>query len=182
MEVLNHTNKIWTISNFLTSRECDDMIIFSEQKGYVETDVGLTSGSKMMKNVRDNYRLIYDDPKLAADLGVKFLLNENLIVDGLSPLYLNERLRFYRYEPSQRFKRHIDGRFRKNEKEESRVTFMIYLNDDYLGGETKFNNVLIKPEKGMALCFIHEQKHESLPIIEGTKYVLRSDIMYNRIR
>ena len=178
MEVIQQTNKIWTIPDFLTSRECDDLILFSEQKGYSEADVGLTSGAKMMKNVRDNYRLIYDDQKLAQDLGSKLIGNDNFIIDGLIPQYLSERFRFYRYEPGQRFKRHIDGRFKKNEEEESRVTFMIYLNDDYSGGETKFDEVVIKPTKGMALCFIHEQKRESIAIADGVKYVLRSDVMY----
>jgi len=55
---------------------------------------------------------------------------------------------------------------------------MVYLNDDFSGGETKFDDVLIKPRSGMALMFIHELKHESLPIMVGTKYVLRSDVFY----
>lgn len=173
------TDTIWTIDNFISDRACDDLILFSEQKGYSEAEVGLKSGSKMMKNIRDNYRLIYDDIKLSNDLWAIASATYPFIVDGMSPLGLNERFRFYRYEAGQRFKKHIDGRYKRNDHEESRITFMIYLNDNYSGGETRFNNVLIKPHKGMALFFIHEQKHESIPITEGVKYVLRSDIMYN---
>ncbi|WP_299677527.1 2OG-Fe(II) oxygenase [uncultured Dokdonia sp.] len=173
------TDKIWTIDNFLSDRECDDLIIFSEQKGYSEADVGLKSGAKMMKNVRDNYRLIYEDHKLSQDLWAIAEAINSFVVDEMSPLGLNERFRFYRYDSGQRFKRHIDGRFKPNEHEESRITFMIYLNDDYMGGETRFNDAVIQPHKGMALFFIHEQKHESTPIIDGVKYVLRSDVMYN---
>lgn len=172
------TDTIWTIDHFISDRECDDLILFSEQKGYSEADVGLKSGAKMMKNVRDNYRLIYEDLKLSDDLWKIASAIHPFIVDGMSPLGLNKRFRFYRYDSGQRFKRHIDGRFKPNDTEESRITFMIYLNDDYTGGETRFNNVVIQPKKGMALFFIHEQKHESTPIIEGIKYVLRSDIMY----
>jgi len=65
-----------------------------------------------------------------------------------------------------------------NNGHESRLTFMVYLNDDYSGGDTLFNHVFIRPEQGMALLFIHEQKHESTPITAGTKYVLRSDVLY----
>lgn len=42
---------------------------------------------------------------------------------------------------------------------------MIYLNEDYEGGETKFDKVTIKPKTGTDLCFIHEQKHEGCPIL-----------------
>ncbi|MFC4633429.1 prolyl hydroxylase family protein [Dokdonia ponticola] len=172
------TDTIWTIDQFLSDRECDDLILFSEQKGYSEADVGLKTGAKMMKNVRDNYRLIHEDIKLSADLWKIAIGTHPFIVDGISPLGLNERFRFYRYEAGQRFKRHIDGRFKRNDTEESRITFMIYLNDNYIGGETRFNDVTIQPRKGRALFFIHEQKHESRPITDGVKYVLRSDVMY----
>jgi len=57
---------------------------------------------------------------------------------------------------------------------------MIYLNDDFEGGETKFDNVTIEPKTGTALCFIHEQKHEGCPVVEGLKYVLRTDVMYRK--
>jgi predicted 2-oxoglutarate/Fe(II)-dependent dioxygenase YbiX len=173
------TDTVWTIDQFLSDRACDDLILFSEQKGYSEADVGLKTGAKMIKNVRDNYRLIHEDKKLSADLWKIASDTFPFIVDGMSPLGLNERFRFYRYEAGQRFKRHIDGRYKRNEIEESRITFMVYLNDEYTGGETRFKDVLIQPRKGMALFFIHEQKHESIPITEGVKYVLRSDVMYN---
>ena len=58
---------------------------------------------------------------------------------------------------------------------------MIYLNDDFTGGETTFDDVSIQPKTGTALCFIHEQKHEGTPVIEGTKYVIRTDVMYRKV-
>lgn len=39
-------------------------------------------------------------------------------------------------------------------KKKSFYTFMIYLNDDFEGGETEFENLLtVTPEKGTALIF-----------------------------
>ena len=58
---------------------------------------------------------------------------------------------------------------------------MIYLNDNFEGGATSFDDTIIKPKKGAALCFIHEQKHEGSPVITGIKYVLRSDVMYRKL-
>jgi hypothetical protein len=33
----------------------------------------------------------------------------------------------------------------------------------------------------MALIFRHECLHEGRPVLDGTKYVLRTDVMYDRI-
>jgi len=178
MEVIYHSERIWTIENFLSPPACNNLILFSEQKGYDEATVSLTSGAKMMKGVRNNYRLIHADSQLAEEYWTNLKQFCPDHINGCEAAGLNEQFRFYKYEPEQRFKRHIDGRFKRNEFEESRITFMIYLNDDYSGGETKFDDVTIKPKTGMALCFIHEQKHEGVPVQEGQKYVLRSDVMY----
>jgi len=180
MNLIKQTSKIWLIENFLSQKECDDLILFSEQKGYEEATVSLKSGAKMMKGIRNNFRLIYEDQKLA-DKYWSFLKDYcPTKIENCESVGLNEQFRFYKYESNQRFKRHIDGRFVRNEKEESRITFMIYLNDDFLGGETAFDDVVIMPKTGAALCFIHEQKHEGCPVTAGTKYVLRSDVMYRR--
>ena len=61
---------------------------------------------------------------------------------------------------------------------------MVYLNDGFCGGETKFYGdehelrVSVHPKCGMALVFIHLQLHEGAPVVEGRKYVLRTDVMY----
>lgn len=172
--------KIWIIEEFLSEKECDDLIFFSETKGFDEAEVSLSSGSKMMKGVRNNYRLIYEDKGLAQKLWDKLAPFCPAQLDDWQAFELNERFRFYRYESGQRFKRHIDGRFKRNAQEESRITFMVYLNDDFLGGETKFDDISIRPKTGTALCFIHEQKHEGMPILNQAKYVLRSDVMYKK--
>jgi len=173
-----YTDLIWTIDEFLSREECDDLILFSEQKGYEEAKVSLSSGAKMMKGIRNNYRLIYSDSVLANKYWSALKQYCPTEIENQEAIGLNEQFRFYKYESNQRFKRHVDGRFKKSEAEESRITFMVYLNDDYEGGETKFDNVTIKPKTGTALCFIHEQKHEGSPVPKGTKYVIRTDVMY----
>lgn len=49
----------------MTSTKCNNLILFSEQKGYEEATVSLTSGAKMMKNIKNNYRLIHFDVALS---------------------------------------------------------------------------------------------------------------------
>ncbi len=181
MKAIHHTDQIWTIPDFLSKQECDNLILFSEMRGYDEATVSLKSGAKMMKGVRNNYRLIFNDQSLADKYWERLHPLVPSMIDGWRSKGLNERFRFYRYEPQQRFKRHIDGRVKLGETEESRITFLIYLNEDYEGGETAFNEVTIQPKTGTALCFIHELKHEGKPILSGVKYVLRSDIMYKTV-
>jgi len=180
MNPLQLTDKIWTIENYLSPQHCHELIDFSEAQGYQEATVSLPEGVKMMKGLRDNYRVIFEDYKLAHNLYETLQPSLPIIEETLAPTGLNATFRFYRYRKDQRFKRHIDGRVIA-QGQESRLTFMVYLNDNYEGGETKFNDALIHPKTGMALLFIHEQKHESLPILSGQKYVLRSDVFYSAI-
>lgn len=178
---------IWTLSGFIPKHRCDELILFSEHQGYREADVGFREGAKMAKTIRDNYRVNFQDENLAREFWhmcephlLHLLSGKNLNDTNLRDTKaagLNPNFRFYRYDEKQRFKRHIDGPTTLGEMK-SRLTFMIYLNDEYEGGETKFDDVTIHPQTGMALLFVHEQKHESLPILRGTKYVLRSDIFY----
>jgi len=60
----------------------------------------------------------------------------------------------------------------------SMLTFLLYLNDGYEGGDTQFRWETVKPESGMLLVFPHNQSHQGAEIAAGTKYVLRSDVMY----
>jgi hypothetical protein len=75
--------------------------------------------------------------------------------------------------------------------EESHLTFMIYLNDQVTGGETRFHEDLprafhlrpylsVKPKEGMALVFAHRIWHEGAVVESGQKHVLRTDVMYGR--
>jgi predicted 2-oxoglutarate/Fe(II)-dependent dioxygenase YbiX len=180
MEIQQFTEKIWTIENFLTIQECKNLIDLSENIGYQEAEVSLPEGAKMMKGIRNNERLIYQNLELAEHYWQKIQPYVPSQIDDNEAIGLNEQFRFYKYQPNQRFKRHIDGRFKRNDREESRITFMIYLNEDFEGGATIFDEISIQPKTGMALCFIHEQKHEGSPVISGIKYVLRSDVMYRK--
>lgn len=61
------------------------------------------------------------------------LCSEGALYDSL-----NERFRFLKYDASQFFKEHCDGRYPKNDLCVSMVTIHLYLNDVEEGGETIF--------------------------------------------
>jgi len=169
---------IYVIENFFTEEECDRYVAESEKCGYSTATVNMEKGERVIDDVRNNKRILYTDKELADKVWKK--------LDGLGPqkigncvaIGLNELFRFYKYEPGQLFKKHIDESFIRSEFEASYFTFMIYLNDGYVGGETKFETTNIKGKKGMALVFLHSLAHEGAEVESGIKYVLRTDIMY----
>jgi hypothetical protein len=72
---------------------------------------------------------------------------------------LNELFRFYRYQRGHQFKGHFDESYIRNAMEASYFTFMMYLNDNYEGGETTFRGLKIVPRQGTALIFLHNLYH-----------------------
>ena len=97
---------------------------------------------------------------------------------GREVVGFDDRFRFYRYDIGQQFDWHYDGPFTRPNGERSRLTFMIYLNDDFEGGQTSFKNCTIVPKTGLALLFIPQIRHKGEPVTKGRKYVLRTDVMY----
>jgi prolyl 4-hydroxylase len=100
---------------------------------------------------------------------------------GARVVGLNERFRFYRYEVGQYFRWHRDGAFTRSALERSQLTLMFYLNDDFEGGATEFDDgLVVRPRRGSALFFAHPVRHQGAPVTCGRKYVLRTDVMYRR--
>jgi prolyl 4-hydroxylase len=176
--------KVWTIADFLSAGECALFISASEEAGYADAPITTTRGFVMRPDVRNNTRVIWDDRPLAAKLWARLapLVADPLGHGKLKPIGLNERFRFYRYEPGQRFAPHFDGSYRRANGEESYVTLLLYLNSGCEGGQTRIegpdDTLEIQPETGLALLFQHRLLHEGAPVTSGVKYVLRTDIMF----
>ena len=138
------------------------------------------------EGIRNNTRVMVDDFEAAAALAerVRPLVPETLHEGIWSFAGVNERLRFYKYEPGQRFNLHLDGCFARSPSETSFLTFMIYLNTPEQGGDTNFPtlDICIPAREGNALFFQHPLPHEGSEVHAGLKYVLRSDVMYRSQR
>ncbi|MGN6397604.1 MAG: prolyl hydroxylase family protein [Mucilaginibacter sp.] len=169
---------IFTIENFWTIQKCEHFITKSEDIGYRPATVKTERGQRLVPSVRNNNRVIYKDDMLAGEIWKSLEPFATQQIGYSKAVGLNELFRFYRYEPGQEFKRHRDQSYIRDNGEASYYTFMIYLNDDYDGGETTFNDLIIKPQTGLALIFFHNLEHEGSPVKSGAKYVLRTDIMF----
>ena len=179
MEASRIDSDIFCIKDFMSAEECKKWIAFSEDHGYEWATVNMGFRQQVVnKSIRNNKRVIYDSQELARDLWQKikpYVVRETPYALACG---LNERFRFYKYKQGQEFRPHRDGSFVRNSKERSAYTLLIYLNENMEGGATEFPKHLIHPITGTAIIFKHEIRHAGLPIIKGTKYVLRTDIMY----
>ena len=184
-EVLDQ-DKVIVIHGFLSGEECAALIERSEGLRYEPGTVA----DVVIEEVRNNERVIVDDVSLATDFFRRAEPSLPAVIDGQGLVGFNERWRFYRYGAGQTFKPHRDGSFMRIKSwEESQMTFMIYLNDGMVGGETRFFSDMeqafrqrpylsVQPKRGMALAFIHSIWHEGAMVQSGLKYVLRTDVMY----
>lgn len=173
---------VFTVAGVLSPSECEQAIARIDALGPTAAPITTPRGFVMRPDIRNNTRAMFDDLALAADL---FRRVRDLLPDPLCarrPVGVNERFRCYRYDPGQRFAPHFDGAFARDPDEASRLTFMVYLNDDFAGGHTVFHDLGldVAPRRGLALLFQHRLLHEGCVLERGTKYVLRTDVMYRR--
>jgi len=171
--------EIFLIEDFLSKNMCDYFIEKGEQVSFEEAKVSIDGRQVKIKGIRNNQRIMFKDQLLADKIWKLIAPHVVLNFGKYTAIGVNEMFRIYKYEEGQRFKMHRDGSYKRNEKECSFFSFLIYLNDDFEGGETYFEEgIPIDPKLGEALLFHHPLRHEGKPIISGTKYVLRTDIMY----
>lgn len=172
---------VYILPDVLTPEECRGLIDFSEAQGYDAAPITTLSGFVMRPDIRNNTRVIVDDPDRAEALWVRLRDEVPAFFGGRQAIGLNERFRFYRYDPGERFAPHRDGAFLRQNGEMSLLTLLLYLNEGFVGGETVVVGRPITPKQGMALVFDHKLLHEGAAVTEGRKYVLRSDVMFGRV-
>ena len=160
------------------------MIARIEGLGPAKAPINSGGGFEMRPDIRNNSRVMFDDVELARSMfeRIRTHLPDSMYFEQLTPSGVNERFRGYRYQSGERFSAHYDGSFRRSADEESTLTFMVYLNEDFEGGGTKFfdHDVEVVPKAGLAVLFQHALHHEGSSVLSGTKYVLRTDVMYRK--
>ncbi|OAR03377.1 hypothetical protein LLEC1_06923 [Akanthomyces lecanii] len=132
------------------------------------------------------------------------------VIDGKKSRGLNRRFRVYRYVPGAEYRSHIDGAWPPSgisaddkyiyddsppgQKQSSLFTFLLYLNDEFEGGETMFflpspregtlNAYPVRPVMGGVALFPHGETkgallHEGTSVTKGAKYIIRTDVEYD---
>jgi hypothetical protein len=169
-------DKIFTIKDFLSEKDCLQFIDLIKNK---KTVVSFTNTGYF-----DNDKFV--DMKLTDlfFLKLKNLLGD-LTVEKLQIVRANSLIMTGKFNENQEFSLHTDTGlyFNRTDKEKSRFTLLIYLNDNFDGGETiffddDFNELLrVVPTKGSALLFDIEMWHKGNKITKGIKYWIGCEIV-----
>ena len=180
---------IFTVDEVFSQDECLSLIARAEAIGFDAASVRTSNGPQMMPKIRNNDRVVLADTELAAEMW-KRIKDYLPLIGGYRPCGVDSQLRFYRYFPGQQFKRHKDGSATNELGQTSKLSYLVYLNDDCEGGSTTFLDYrdvqgkrekfefVVRPKTGSALLFPHERWHEGTPVLSGSKYVLRTDVFY----
>ena len=175
-------NDIFLIEDFLPEEECLQFIEHAESIGFSVADIDTGESKEVISYIRNNERVDLESNKLAEDLwsrlsGIRLPVFDHMKAIGLSPFF-----RFYKYLPGHKFNMHKDGQQQVGDNT-TYYTFMVYLNEGCEGGNTIFrlNDVSIRPKAGSLLIFEHRLWHKGEEVTSGSKYVLRTDVMYENI-
>lgn len=174
------------IEGLLARAECREFIERAESQGYLEMSGDYPA------TYRDNDRIVLDDQALADKLFRRFraVLPQRVQRGGAEWHLqgLNSRFRGCRYRQGQSFTRHRDGAHSQGPRSRSFLTLMLYLNDhhQFEGGHTRFYLdrfseqcvESVAPVAGTGIVFDHAYWHDGQAVTAGTKYVLRTDVMY----
>ena len=155
------------LDDVLTAEQCDELVSRIDTMGPEIATINTSQGVQVRTDVRNNERVIFDDVDLARQLFIAAREHLPEVMRNRTIAGANERFRCYRYKKGMRFAPHSDGSFERNENEKSFYTFLVYLNEGFVGGETNLYTepeLSIAPRRGRGLLFQHPIVHEGAEV------------------
>jgi predicted 2-oxoglutarate/Fe(II)-dependent dioxygenase YbiX len=118
-------------------------------------------GNEYMKHLHNKMN------DLLVDAGTSYCLRQ-----GINEHFWQEGYNMLKYSSGEEYKVHYDGATETGRH----VSAILYLNDEYEGGEIEFPafKIKIKPQAGMLIMFPSNfaYRHVAHPVISGTKYAM----------
>jgi len=182
--------ELYELRNILTPEECDTLIELAKAKGMEDSSVlayGKEKDTETDTDYRKSKQTWFEDN---ASPVIQKIADYCEQITGL-PKANQEMIQVAHYETGGKFNAHYDAcvyedktycdKINRNAGQR-KTTLLIYLNDDYTGGETEFTNLnlKIKPEKGKGILFYdtdenqtiyEESKHMGNAVISGEKWI-----------
>ena len=202
-----HVPGLGLASNVLSPSECRAIIAAGESVNFLP-DSPLRQDGELSVLAHNFYWIV--DQAFHDRLWARMSPFVPKAVDGRLARGLNRRFRVYRYVPGAEYRCHIDGAWPPSgikaddsyvyddsppeRKQSSLFTFLMYLNDEFEGGETTFflpaqregtlNAYPVRPVMGGVAMFPHGDArgallHEGTGVRKGAKYVIRTDVEYD---
>jgi hypothetical protein len=197
------------IKDVLSPEECKAIIAATESIGFLPDAPIRDDGSEASILAHNVYWVV--DQAFHDRLWTRVCPHLPAEISGKRARGINRRFRVYRYVPGAEYRCHIDGAWPpsgvhpvtkayqydaspNDARQSSLFTFLIYLNDEFEGGETTFfipsvregviNAYPVKPIIGGVAVFPHGETrgallHEGTGVRMGAKYVIRTDVEYD---
>jgi hypothetical protein len=181
MNITRHTKYIWEVENLITEEECDEFNNLFDNLGLEPVE-----GFRNLVRKNDSYSFEDQTAQEVDNLAWSFVLRAHkLFLEKNQWIFFNwdkEELTgdtawkgkniIRSYNADDFYDWHTDH----NKTNLSELSYIIYLNDDFEGGETCFKNddLSVQPKKCSALCFPvdHYHIHRSNKIISGNKRII----------
>lgn len=175
-QALSESPEVTLFPRLLSPGECDYLrrvaeplyapsTIFNAQRQLVQDPIRTSDGSTIHWSM--------EDPAVHA-------INRRLAAASGTPADHGEALQILRYRPGQLYRNHYD--FVGTPDNQRPKTALVYLNEDYRGGETLFvkTELKVRGRTGDAIVFRNAgadrrpdpmSEHAGLPVTQGTKYL-----------
>ena len=148
-EVLSKEPLIILIDKFLDKSDCEKVLSFQMQ-----LEKSSTANSKSKDYRKSLVTLVNEDEDVIKKIKKKIAKSFGLGANGM------ERLQLQKYPKGGYYKEHFDAKsedhFQKDKSfSQRKYSMIIYLNDDFIGGETVFpkKDISVKPLQGRLLLF-----------------------------
>jgi hypothetical protein len=207
-----HIPSAFVLTDVLSTAECARIVRAAESVGYLPDRPISASAASKASVLAHNLVWLVDSmtDKIIFDRVRKHL---PAALDGHELRGINRRWRLYRYsEPGQAYRCHIDGGWTGSGTSRdafpdageylpdaygdrsSRLTFLIYLNEGFEGGETTYflpapgreatlEARRVAPRAGNVMVFPHSCTrgnllHEGSSVTRGVKYIARTEVLF----
>lgn len=161
-------NQMYTCENFISANLCKWLINFHEMH---YKNFGIPAENDRIEYldlISSCYHLQQEDAINDSD-PIKYLLKN---INSFTATFSNETFinfsQLVRYPIKTKYDKHIDHSF-------SSWTSILYLNEDFEGGQTVVGDNIIFPKTGKFLIFRGKDiEHEVTEIVKGNRYVIAS--------
>tara|TARA_Y100000816_G_C25928617_1_gene484209 strand:+ start:119 stop:823 length:705 start_codon:yes stop_codon:yes gene_type:complete len=179
-KILSTDPIIFTIDNFLSNKECDEIIKLSKNRKFSRGYVLDSESENTVSDIRTN-SLIWIDH--GTNYLTKKIVNRISTIVNLPPENA-EDIQLIRYKKNEQYRHHYDAFHIGSDLTSNQrlYTALVYLSDVDKGGETDFKELSLKiiPKKGKLIIFKNclsdnrtphpKSIHAGLPVLEGEKY------------
>ena len=176
-EIVSQDPPVRVIRGLLLEAECRHLTALASPALRTSSVIDPRTGSRVPHPVRTSMGMSFGP--LEEDL-VVHAINRRLAAVTGTEVSWGEPLQILRYSPGQEYKPHVDAL--PGASNQRTWTVLVYLNEDYSGGETRFTelDLSVRGKQGDGLIFRnmsadgradHRMRHAGRPVTSGVKWL-----------